>query len=239
MDQHPIALSPDGLPDPGYPTDLTTDLPDDATLLAEYHARQAVVRQTYRENLSRCRHQYAAALNWVRVTDDAEFDRLLGDAANEVDNGSFWLSRVGRVAETDPGLTLALLAIRMKWVEELGATTLTERLLIDQALIALYHELRIHQFIGDVQARAEYDYFGTEPLRGVNTSAREGMPQFEVDEHLRTVHERLLPSLERCQRMLIRAIRELKTHRAPRPTIRHANQVNLAHQMLVTTPQES
>lgn len=195
--------------------------------------------QRFREVVKRCRHDYRAVLQWARISTVEDIERLIVAAGESLDSGDFWLARLGRVAETDAELVMALLCIRMRWVEELGQPTTAERILLDQVLLALYHELRLHEFIGNVQARAEHGYFGDEPLRAVNVTARAGVDQYEVDEHLRRINERMLPALERCQRMIIRSLTALQAQRGHQLTIHHAGQVNLAQQQLIVgTPAE-
>ena len=62
---------------------------------------------------------------------------------------------------------------------------------------------------------------------------RRGLSQYKVDEYLSRLAERLLPALERCQRMAIRSLCELRMSRITRLTIQHVSQLNLAQQQLV------
>lgn len=187
----------------------------------------------YLAAVKRCQHVYRAALDWVGIRHAGGIDHYIEQVAHDLDSGEFFLQSIGRIAQTDPALVIALLVMRMRWIEEFHAIGSMEKLLIDQALIAFYHQLRIHELIGNVESRAEAEFFGDKPLRISDTRPSRD-EEFLVDEYLRRMNERLLPALERCQRMLIRSLREMRMTRITRLTIQHVNQVNLGQQQLIT-----
>jgi hypothetical protein len=191
----------------------------------------------YSRAIRRCQHKYRAALDAIGVCDQDAFLYYLDRAGNELDSGEFFLSRLGRLSETDPLLSMAMLVIRIRWIEEYDAAGSAEKLLIDQALIAFYHMLRLHELAGNIEARAEHEFFGEAPLRWAEWD-RKGVCQTQADEYLHRVSERLLPAIERCQRMLTRSLRELRACRATRLTIAHAEQVNVAQQQIVAALRE-
>lgn len=195
--------------------------------------------QRYRDAITRCQHEFRGILEWAGVIDARHVEALLEYAGEQLDSGEFFLSRIGRVCETDPALAIALLVIRTRLQQEYALQDGMEQLLLDQAMMALYHQLRLHEMIGNVEARAEAKFFGDEPLRAVNERYSDYEKQFDVDEHLRRMRERLLPALDRCQRMLLRSLRELRLLRMQPPcTIHHAQQVNVAHQQIVAASTE-
>lgn len=210
----------------------------DAALEAEVQARAVAVREERAAMIKRCSHTYRAALSWVSIRDEADLAELLERVDREMGSGEFWLARIGLIAQTDPLLVMTLSAIRQKWLEEYQVSTTPEKLLVDQAMIALYHQLRLHELAGNVQGRAEHDFFGTEPLRAVDVGHRDGVKQYEVDEHLRRVDERLLSAMARCHRMISSSLRLLARWKRPgRVTIHNEGQVNLgAQQVNVTAP---
>jgi hypothetical protein len=191
-------------------------------------------RGAFTNAVKRCQYVYRAALDWVGINSEGDIYQYLERVAGELDSGEFFLARIGRIAHTDPSLTIALLVMRMRWIEEFHAVGMAEKILIDQALIALYHQLRLTELIGNAEARAEYQFFGDKPLKYEELDRRGGH-QYKVDEYLDRLREAQMPALDRCQRMVIRSLRELRRYRDPRLTIQHAEQVNVARQQLVTT----
>jgi hypothetical protein len=224
---------------PGQTDDPADGLPIPATggggELAEPEFEQRGVFATpgaYVATVKRCQHVYRAALDWVGINHAGGIDHYIEQVGHDLDSGEFFLRSVGRIAQTDPALVIALLVMRMRWIEEFNAAGSMEKFLIDQTLIAFYHQLRLHELIGNVEARAESEYFGDKPLRTCDGHQTRD-EQYLVDKYLRRINERLLPALERCQRMLIRSLREMRMTRITRLTIQHVNQVNLGQQQIV------
>lgn len=201
---------------------------------------QAVTMRNERNEMVRkCSHRYRAALSWASIHNEEELDALIQQVETQMASGDFWLGRIGLVAQTDPVLVMALMAIRQRWLEEFDVASVSERLLVDQAMIALYHQLRLHEFIGNVQGRVEHDFFGVEPLLAVNRSSLAGVPQYQVDDHLRRIDERLLTAITRCHRMIASSLRLLVRMKGMRQlTIHNEGQVNLAQQQVnvITAP---
>jgi hypothetical protein len=213
-------------------TEACVPCDDDAGTLDEYRGGVFDSNGAYLDAVKRCRHVYRAALDWVGINSDGGITHYIEQVGRDLDSGEFFLTRIGRIAQTDPALVIALLVIRMRWIEEFQAVGSAEKFLIDQTLIAFYHQLRIHEMLGNAEARAEYQFFGDQPLK-YEEMDRRGMSQYKVDEYLSRLSERLLPALERCQRMAIRSLRELRMSRITRLTIQHVSQLNLAQQQLV------
>lgn len=189
--------------------------------------------EPYRQAVRRCQYRYRAILDWAQFHGSSEdFMRAFERAAQDIESGEFFFTRIGRVAETDPSLVMALLVLRLRLIEEYDTQNVLERMLIDQALIAFYHQIRLHELAGNVEARAEHAFFGDTPLRWAEWD-RHGGYQTQADEYLRDINQRLLPAIERCQRMLMRSLRELRKLRSHHLTIHSAQQVNVARQQVV------
>src|SRR3712207_6674487 len=98
----------------------------------------------------------------------------------------------------------ALLVLRRRLIIEHQATTAEELILIDSALIAYHHQLRLNGWIGNLALLVEHDFFGSD---GPRVKLREHYgPQVEalqVEERLVRIGEQLLPLLDRSNRLLL------------------------------------
>jgi len=227
---------PAEVPDEAYePVEMTDE--EWAVVEAEMREREQEQRKERAEMIRRCSHTYRAALSWASIRDEQELAELLERVDAEMASGRFWLSRLGLSAQTDPMLTLTLSAIRQRWLEEYAVTTIPERILVDQAMIALYHQLRLHELAGNLEGRTEHEFFGTEPLRAVNLSTHDAISQYEVDEHLKRTSEKLMSAIARCHRMVMSSLRMLARWKRPdRVMIHNDGQVNLGVQQVNVAP---
>jgi hypothetical protein len=127
-----------------------------------------------------------------------------------------------------------LLTLRRRMVDEHGAETAAELLLIDSAVLSYYHFLRINGWIGDLSIWLEHefwghdksltakfrDYYGPDRVRGLT-----------VEDLVQRIGEQLLPLLDRANRIMLRnlkALRALREAPAPSVSIGRAGQVNVA-----------
>ena len=143
------------------------------------------------------------------------------------------MERLGGQRYVDPELMAALYVLRAHLIDEYGANTAAELLMIDSALLAYCHQLRISGWIGNLAVAAEGELFGTASLTakvegqyGPNATVR-GLRAEELAERL---SEQLMPLLDRSNRIMLRNLKALKEHRrapAPSVSINQARQVNV------------
>jgi hypothetical protein len=101
---------------------------------------------------------------WGSIRDQADWDKAVEDADRGLDRGLFLLERLGAERYLDPQLMAVLLVLRRRLVDETGAHTALEFMLIDSDVMAYYHQLRISGWIGDFSALLENEFFGNESL---------------------------------------------------------------------------
>src|SRR5262245_66527583 len=89
---------------------------------------------------------------WGSVHDRADWDKAVKDAERGLDHGGFLLERLGAERYLDPQLMAVLLVLRRRLVDETGAHTALEYMLIDSAVMSYYHTMRINGWIGNVSA---------------------------------------------------------------------------------------
>jgi hypothetical protein len=106
----------------------------------------------------------ASHQGWGSIRDQADWDKAVEDADKGFDRGLFLLERLGAERYLDPQLMAVLLVLRRRLVDETGAHTALEFMLIDSAVMAYYHQLRINGWIGNFGALLESEFFGKKSL---------------------------------------------------------------------------
>src|SRR5215213_10784891 len=136
----------------------------------------------------------------------------------------------------DPDLMAALLVLRRQLIEEYGAESAADLMLIDVAVMSYYHTLRINGWVGNLAAEVESEFFGTQGLGVVVDGKRRStwdvkVKGLRVVELLHRLDEQILPLLDRSNRMMLRNLKALQDHRRPAMpsvAIGQAGQVNVA-----------
>jgi len=212
---------------------------DMATYRSEYEAGLAE-RQ---EHLVRDARAILRAVDgWTSVETPDDWDRIVAKADQDLQSGAFLIERLGGQRYLDPALVATLYILRRQLIEEHGATTAGEMLMIDSVLMAFSHQLRINRWIGDLAASVETEMFGQAGL-GTRLDQRHGrgttVRGLAVEELVQRISEQLMPLLDRSNRMLLRNLKALTEHRrtpAPNVSIAQASQVNVATQQLNLAP---
>jgi hypothetical protein len=181
------------------------------------------------------RASYRAMDGWSTVKSPEEWGEVVAKASDEYNGGAFLIDRLGAERHLDPTLMAVLLVLRRRLIDEHGATTAAELMLIDLAVLSYYHTLRINGWIGNFAALVEHEFFQRQGL-SANFQDRYGRGSHEikglrVEDHVERIAEQLLPLLDRCNRMMLRNLKALKAMRegpAPSLSIGSAGQVNVA-----------
>jgi hypothetical protein len=173
---------------------------------------------------------------WGNVTTQEEWRAVVVRADEDFDDGQFLLSRLGAARYLDPPLMAVLLRLRRRLIDEHGAVTAAELMMVDMAVLSYYHQLRITGWIGDLSQWLEAEFFRRGGL-GVNLHEQaKGRRDVKVrgltvEEIVERLAERLMPLLDRSNRMMLRNLKALQAQRQPAPpniSIGQAGQVNVA-----------
>jgi hypothetical protein len=142
----------------------------------------------------------------------------------------------------DPELIAALLVLRRKLIDEYGADSGADLMLIDMAMISYFHALRIGGWAGNFAILIEAEFFGKQGLSATFTDrygrCNDKVRGLRVEDHVQRIGEELLPLLDRCNRMLIRNLKALQARRqppSPNVSIGQAGQVNVAQTQVNAT----
>ena len=200
--------------------------------MAEYHRRLA---QRHQQLLTEARAAFRAMDGWAMVKSQEQWQETVQRAAEDLDTGGFLLERLGAERHLDPQLMAVLLVLRRRLIDEHGASTAADLLLIDVAVLSYYHTLRINGWIGNFAMLVEHEFFSKEsPSAKLQDRYGRGngrIQGLQADDYIQRIGEQLLPLLDRTNRMMLRNLKALKTLREPAtPTVSIgvAGQVNVA-----------
>jgi hypothetical protein len=178
---------------------------------------------------------YRAMEGWRKILTPEQWEETVRQAHDDFDSGHFLLERLGAERYLDPPLAAVLIGLRRRLIKEYGASTATELMLVDSALLAYYHQLRINGWLGDMAGWMEREFFAkpslTATIPGNNRREFTEVRGLSIDYIVERIIERLMPLLDRSNRMLLRNLKALKAMRqapAPNVSIGSAGQVNVA-----------
>ena len=205
---------------------------DNEVFLAEYQRGLA-------ERHDRLQHDARAVFRaldgWSGIGTLEEWQAAVRQAEDDYACGQFLIDRLGAERYLDPTLMAVLLMMRRQLIDEHGAMSAAELMLVDMALLSYYHTLRINGWIGNFASLLEAEFFQKESLTmklqdryGRGTDRIHGL---RVEEIVERLAEQLIPLLDRSNRMTIRNLRLLREWRqppAPNVTVAQASQVNVA-----------
>jgi len=151
-------------------------------------------------------------------------------AQKEYEGGQFLMDRLGADKQLDLQLAATLIRLRQQLVAEIDKPTAVDQMLADTAILAYRNLLRAQGWIGSTAAVVGRELFGQEPLR--TTFGRSEAES--IERRVEYLEQTLLPLLDRCQKMMIRALDRLDSRRsqsrAPTVAIATAGQVNISSQ---------
>jgi hypothetical protein len=125
---------------------------DWALFQAEYERRLA---ERHERLMGDARAAYRAMDGWGTVKSREDWEQTVERARDEYDQGAFLIDRLGAECHLDPPLIAVLLRLRRGLIDEHGATTAAELMVIDLAVLSYYHTLRINGWVGNFAALIE------------------------------------------------------------------------------------
>jgi hypothetical protein len=185
--------------------------------------------------LHEARGVFRAMDGWGLIEDREGWQETVRKAADDLESGGFLIERLGAERHLDPELIATLLVLRRRLIDEHGAATAAELMLIDVAVLGYFHTLRINGWVGNLAMLVEAEFFRKESLsaRFQDRYGRghERIGGLRVEDHVQRLGEQLLPLLDRCNRLMLRNLKALRAMRGgpvPSVSIGSAGQVNVA-----------
>ena len=205
---------------------------------AEFERRLAARHERLRRD---ARAVFRAVEGWAIVKTQDAWEETVRKAAADLDSGGFLIERLGAERHLDPTLMAVLLTLRRRLVDEHGAETAAELMLIDSAVLAYYHQLRVNGWIGDLSIRLEHEFWGHDKSLSAKFRDSYGPDRIRglaVEDIVQRLAEQLMPLLDRSNRIMLRNLKALKTLReepSPSVSIGSARQVNVGAQQVNVT----
>jgi hypothetical protein len=132
---------------------------DWAVYKAVYERELAVRHERLRTD---ARAVHRAIDGWGRIKDEADWLQLIDKAEDDLASGRFLLDQLGAERYLEPELMAALVVLRRRLICEHRVSGAADLLLIDSALIAWYHTLRINGWVGNFTLLVEHEFFQLE-----------------------------------------------------------------------------
>jgi hypothetical protein len=204
---------------------------------AEY---QGILARRHERLLRDASGSWRAMEGWGNVTTEEEWHEAVVRADDDYDSGQFLLDRLGAQRYLDPPLMAVLLALRRRLVEEHGAQTAAELMMVDMTVLSYYHAMRVTGWIGDFSQWLESEFFRKGSLTVRPHEMADGkigvkVRGLRVEEIVERLVDKLMPLLDRSNKMMLRnltALREYRRPPVPSVSIQQAGQVNVAHQQV-------
>ena len=206
---------------------------DWAVYQAVYERELAVRHERLRTD---ARAVHRAIDGWGRIKDEADWLQLIDKAEDDLASGRFLLDQLGAERYLEPELMAALVVLRRRLICEHRVSGAADLLLIDSALIAWYHTLRINGWVGNFTLLVEHEFFQLEgPTAKLRKRYGYGVEALKAEDTVMRLGEQLLPLLDRLNRLMLRNLRALRDPRqraAASVTIAAAGQVNVGAQQV-------
>ena len=147
-------------------------------------------------------------------------------------SGQFLLDTLGADRYVETRISMTILLIRKKMIEDLQIESAAEFMLMDAALMANYNGIKLQRMFGDLVTQVERELFHDNSL---SVNLKEGgnleVANFKVEDMLNRASDKLMNLIDRTNKMMIRNIKAIRDLKAGTLSIRAA-QVNIAQQQV-------
>jgi hypothetical protein len=146
--------------------------------------------------------------------------------------GRALLEQLGADRLLHPRTTATFLAMRRGLIEEFNATSASELMLIDTAVIASANAARLEAMVGNTALLIESEMFRQQSMRAkwkkTHGSRHEQINGLAVDEHITMLRDRLMAIAERFHRMARESLEALgRMRQAPSLSVERAVAVQI------------
>jgi hypothetical protein len=188
--------------------------------IAEIEERARERRQywdTVYASLKRDARSTARSMRFLPFGKPEDWDEIMGRSLDDYRSGRSLMDHLGADRLIDPALSGMLLAIRRGLIEEVGATSMADYVLVDMVVIAFANTMRIQSMIGNTALILESEMFCQPTLRARWKKDYGYRPEdirgLAVDDHVARLRDNLLPLAERFHRMAEAGIEGLRRQR--------------------------
>lgn len=148
---------------------------------------------------------FAALKGRTGIRTPEEMEEITEKTWVKYDSGAFLVERLGTSRFLDPELICVLIRLRNELLAEVDIPTAADRMNIDMAVLAYRNSLRIQSLINSSLMETERQLFGQNSLQDVLGQVEAA----EVSRILAEIEQKLIPLLEKSNKMMIRALDRL------------------------------
>jgi hypothetical protein len=203
-----------------------------AEAVARCRERQKYWDRTY-QRLLQDAQACARAMSFSPQLDAPEaWEKTVAKSLEDYRSGRALMDQLGADRLLDAPTAGTLLAIRRGLIEETGAETASEMMLIDLAVIAYADAMRIQTMIGNTALIIDSEMFAQQSMRAKWKSTHGGrhdtIQGLVVEDHLRALRDRLMPLVEKFHRLAREHIETIdRIRQKPAVRVERAEAINL------------
>lgn len=163
-----------------------------------------------------------------------KYPEILDRVTESYLEGGFFLRNMSLFYEVSPALSLMIYNLRQEWIRQYDLKTVPELLLLDQAMLAYFHTVRLNKQVADMLALTETELFYPDSPAikiKLNNNLGNEFDGFVAEDAIQKLQERLMPLIERFNQMFIRNLRALRELKANfiNINVNQVGQINFAH----------
>lgn len=195
---------------------------DPAAIAHEAKVRLELNAQ-FRELKRQAQGVFDAVKGRIGARNDEYLAEVFAKAREDYASGQFLVQRLGADRQLDLPLVATLTQLRHGLLAGVDHPTAADHMLADAATLAYRNLLRVQGWLGSLCLEVERELFGQ-----MNQSSAD---LHEIETMISRIQEKILPMLERCERMLCRALDGIETRKRSKSgasvSIGVAGQVNV------------
>jgi hypothetical protein len=185
--------------------------------------------------------QFAKAMHGWNDVSDEDWNSICEETFDEYLSGRFLIEQLGAERHLDPRLMATIWRLRDMLMNESGKTAV-ELLLIDATIVSYFNFLRAQSWVGNSVLVFESELFGLPRLCKTSRNGEITNSAHTINDVMNNLNDKLLPLVERTNRLLIRNLKVLKDLRqepTPSVSVKRADQVNVAERQINFTTSRS
>jgi hypothetical protein len=161
-----------------------------------------------------------------------EWEATVRKSLADYRSGRALMDQLGADRLLDAPTAGMLLAIRRGLIEETSASSASELVLIDMAVIAYANAMRLQSMIGNTSLLIEMEMFGQPTLRAKWKKEYGGRPEdiqgLAVEDHVARLRDKLLPLVEKSHRIARENIQAItRMRQTPSMAVERSEAVNI------------
>jgi hypothetical protein len=203
-----------------------------AAFEARQHEREERRDRTYRLLMLDAQACARSMFHSPQLDSLEEWEATVSKSLADYHSGRALMDQLGADRLLDAPTAGMLLAIRRGLIDETNATSASELVLIDMAVIAFANAMRVQSMIGNTALLIETEMFGQPTLRAKWKKEHGGRPNdiqgLAVEEHVLQLRDKLLPLVEKFHRIARESIETISRMRqVPAMAVERAEPVNI------------